>query len=351
MMRSALYYPHTQLQDEGGERLLKRALLLWDELEFIVPYPEYQAYYSDPVIAEAAELIGHNHCPTEDEKKRAHTDIEEIVTRPRLPDAFYFNARTREPYEVYPQKFLPDTWDMLMHTQLAGQLLPNYDYPLSPVAGLCIMGILADACAGTTRARITDREAAYASVTGLLGSDRDVEGEVENRERVVACTLRLLNLENVSLRSLIDFRKKEAKESGHSLRDLRHRYVERIDSYLKRISDDTALTSSDLILLERQFESDMRDDLAVLKSELRREFEQALWSKEVIACLIAGAGAALAMVIGAPIAVAGVVTASGVPVTLGGIFSSRSKFLKSRAEILRKHPMAYLYEAAGGTRL
>jgi hypothetical protein len=58
-MRSALYYPHTELRQAnppvvasgggaggsggdsaGSEQLLKRSLLLWDDLEFIVPYPE-----------------------------------------------------------------------------------------------------------------------------------------------------------------------------------------------------------------------------------------------------------------------------------------------------------------------
>jgi hypothetical protein len=66
-MRSALYYPHTQLHQEGSERLLKHALLLWDELEFIVPHPDYQLSHENPLFARAMALIGRPHCPSDDE--------------------------------------------------------------------------------------------------------------------------------------------------------------------------------------------------------------------------------------------------------------------------------------------
>jgi hypothetical protein len=93
------------------------------------------------------------------------------------------------------------------------------------------MSILADACAGDTRARVTDRAGAYASIAGMLESDDELVEDAsrdERRDRIVAVTLKLLNLENISLSSLLDLRKREAKESGHSLRDLRHRYAENI---------------------------------------------------------------------------------------------------------------------------
>lgn len=351
-MRSALYYPHTRLGQDGSE-LLKRALLLWDDLEFIVPFPDYSATYKDRVVAEAVELIGRKHCPDEEEQQQAHDDIEELVTRPRLPEAFFYQVASSEIYGVYPQKFLEKTWEMLSDSKLAGSLLPNANLPVSPVTGLCIMSILADACAGTTRVRVTDRPGAYASIAGLLGSDAEPDKEAqidETRGRIVAVTLKLLDLENVSLSSLVDLRKREEKSSGHALRDLRHRYSERIEAHLKEISVST-LTKSDIDVLDRQFASDTRDDLAQLQSELKSEFKQALWSKDVIVSLIAGAGTVATIAFGAPLALAGVVTAAGAPATIGGVFASRGKFLKSRAELMRKHPLAYLYEARGGLQL
>lgn len=46
-----------------------------------------------------------------------------------------------------------------------------------------------------------------------------------------------------------------------------------------------------------------------------------------------------------------VLTAVGAPVTIGGVISAHSKWEKARADILKKHPMAYLYETASSQRL
>ena len=43
-MRSALYYPHTEIRSVP---LLKTAMLLWDHVEFIVPYSGYRPHYKD----------------------------------------------------------------------------------------------------------------------------------------------------------------------------------------------------------------------------------------------------------------------------------------------------------------
>jgi hypothetical protein len=83
-MLSAVYYPHTTLHSDtlASERLLKRSLLLWDQLEFIVPDRDFRPRYEDQLIARAMELIGRNHYPSDEEKKQAHEQIEELVTRP-----------------------------------------------------------------------------------------------------------------------------------------------------------------------------------------------------------------------------------------------------------------------------
>ena len=176
VMLRALYYPHTQLstKEPAGQRILKRALLMWDKLEFIVPYPNFKSSYSDPLVAEAIELIGENHYPNNEEKKKAHERIEELVTRPQIPDVFYYQGS--DPYDMYPEKLLPETWRTLTEGKLAGALLPNQDYPLSKQAGLMVMAILADCCAGTTRSRVTDRAQAYAGITNLLADEPKYSG-------------------------------------------------------------------------------------------------------------------------------------------------------------------------------
>ena len=53
-MRSALYYPHTEIRSEG---LLKTSLMLWDRLHVIVPFADYQPYYYSPEATKSFELI------------------------------------------------------------------------------------------------------------------------------------------------------------------------------------------------------------------------------------------------------------------------------------------------------
>jgi hypothetical protein len=71
------------------------------------------------------ELISINHYPTEDEKRRAHAHNEDFVTG-TLPESFFY--ATREPIApdvgIYPQKLLPDTWNILEQAKLAGRPSP-----------------------------------------------------------------------------------------------------------------------------------------------------------------------------------------------------------------------------------
>jgi hypothetical protein len=49
-MRSALYYPHTQIK---SEHLLKTSLLLWDKVSVIAPWEHYLPNFDNPIAAEA----------------------------------------------------------------------------------------------------------------------------------------------------------------------------------------------------------------------------------------------------------------------------------------------------------
>ena len=166
-MRSALYYPHTTIDNVS---LVKTALLLWDKLEYIVPSREFHPRHGKRDVQRAMEIIGSARVPTTAEKKEAHTLVEEMVTS-NLPPQFYLSqdGKPRREYEIYPQKLLDETWHMLRESRLSGALLANSDYPMSEPAGLMVMSILADCCAGKTRTRVTDRGAAYATLAGLLG--------------------------------------------------------------------------------------------------------------------------------------------------------------------------------------
>jgi len=324
---------------------------MWDHLEFIVPFPKFKGRYSDPLVAEAIEVIGKNRCPNEEEKRDAHERIEELITRPQLPEVFLYEGT--DPYEVYPQKFLPETWELLLESKHAGELLPNADYPVSNQLGLTIMAILADCVAGETRSRVTDRGQSYASLAGLLVTNEDslrerlVDSDLRTHvgeDSIISLRLTQPDIDNLSLEQLITFRKKEALENGHTLRKLRHNYVERLENQVKEMTSNAKLTLSDLEELERQYFQASLDDFVALKKELGFEFGENV-TKTVVITALAGAGTLAATFYPsiAPI-VKGVVKASGAPITIGGAISTRNKYNKARAEILRKHPMALLYE-------
>jgi hypothetical protein len=95
---------------------------------------------------------------------------------------------------------------------------------------------------------------------------------------------------------------------------------------------------------KRQFADDMRIDLANLKQELGSTGREALLSKEMLLTALASVGAIATWAFGAPIPIAGTVTAAGVPATLIGTAATANKYLASRRAIMQKHPMAYLYE-------
>jgi hypothetical protein len=352
-MFSALYYPHTQLStsDLAGQRILKRALLMWDHLEFIVPDPHFKTWYDDPLVAEAIELIGKNHYPSDEEKANAHDQIEELITRPFLPEAFYYSGF--DPYEVYPQKLLPDTWELLEKSGHAGPLLEDFDRPVSNPFGHAVMAILADCCAGTTRSRVTDRLQAYASLAGLLKDDpiREVRDRLIDinlratppEEALVSLRLSLPDIDNLSLEKLIQFRKREASQGGHAYRKLRHNFVEKIEGQVRELTSNPKLTKSDITELEERFFQENVDEFTILKEELGFEIKDV--AKDFLVTVVAGSATLAANLFPevGPV-LRGVVTAAGAPVTINGAVSAGNKFFKARAEILRKHPLALLYE-------
>jgi hypothetical protein len=104
-MRSALYYPSTVIESES---LLKTSLLLWDHVHIMVPWDGFRPPYSHPEQAEAVELIGVLRVPSDEEKRDAHSLVEDFATRP-LPEAFSYKQKDSSyDWPVYSQKLLPD---------------------------------------------------------------------------------------------------------------------------------------------------------------------------------------------------------------------------------------------------
>lgn len=344
-MRSALYYPHTEI---GDGRILKTALLLWDEIHVIVPTKEYRPEYESRQHSEAFEMIGNCHVPTPDEQQEAHEIISDFAMRP-LPKAFSYIPSNlpnegNEIYELYPEKLLMSTWEMLRQGGFIGAALPNADFPASNAMGLGLMGILADCCAKDTFTRVTDRAESYASLQGLLTDDGSPAGEVAVNELVPAA-VKIVNSNRLDFDRLIAFRKNEDAAS----RDLRHRLQKRIEEQAEIIAKSKSKTKREEAL--RQFESDTQDDYTLLKEALKMKTIETFASKEIIVTILGAVGMAVTAGLAAHLAMPEVATATGGAVTIGGLVATKSKFSSERRKLLQEHPTAYLYEAAGGLRL
>jgi hypothetical protein len=344
-MYTALYFPHTEVRSKS---LVKAALLTWDKLETIIPFPEYRPRY-EGVVARAMEIVGAARPPTVAEKKRVHTLVEDLVKR-GVPETFSYRPNGFEPdYEMWPGKLAHETWQLLADNGLVGGALPGSDYPASQAAGLTFMSIIADVMAGDTRARITDRSLAYATIANAPNVALESHSNAADFEQVVPLSFKTIDIDAVPIERLIAFREREEKSAkSRDYRALRHNYLDRLAAHLKTIAG-YSVGSPDRIELDRIFAQKMEDDLADLKYELGVAKKDVIFSKEILA--LVGMVGGLSALVGSgpfsavPLAIAGAVKSAGFAITVGGPVALSYKYGAARKKILRQHPMAYLYEA------
>ncbi len=352
-MTTALYYPHTHVQNKG---LLKTALLLWDSLDRIVPHSHFRepSTYSSKVYDEAAEIVTRPLVPSRKEKNTAHRQLVEYLEK--YPHQFLTatpqsrNRHYRPDYLIYPDKFLRNTWSLLQRHDLAQWDNRARDYGVPPAMGLLMMSVLADACAGKQRQRVTDRVDAYSwlqekeaqhlgaeYVTGLDASEC-----APSYDRLISMSLEVLDAKRVSIRKLIAFRKREARTSGSDYCAFRKRYRKRLATCLDNIRKE-AKTKRDVNEIERQFKADLRDDLRDLKQELGLASQKALFSTEVALSAIAVGGALVEPI-------SGITTLATTMKSIGiaPLLKTRAEYRAARRKALRSHDMSLLYLGKGG---
>ncbi len=201
--------------------------------------------------------------------------------------------------------------------------------------GLSVMSILADSCAGTQKRLVTDKVKSYRAVheaiTALHGGTFGTANPLEH-ERLVTISLKVVDPSRFSLARLVDYRKREERDA--SLRDLRHNYLKKVDSFAARAA--AGQHDGDKREIERQFELEVKDDLRHLKEALRMKAESTLLSKEV------GVGV---------LAAAGVMTPVAVPAALLGVGALVKRAIAYRAErrqVFRDNAMSWLFQLQGG---
>ena len=341
-MYSALYYPHTTIQDTG---LLRTALLMWDELHYIVPHEHFTVNYATKEENEAIEIIGRQRVPSSEEQAAAHDLIEDFVTRP-LPAAFNFALDvTRSNYELYPQKLMPSTWELLRNKSLVGRPLANADYPSTAETGMSLMSILADCCAGDSLSRVTDYGTAYAAIAGALVEEDQAEAALQDaRRELMSVPVEVASVDKIPLGKLVELRKNEQKNgSAAGTTRLRHNLVDDVNEHAKQLA--VAKTPSDRSETKRLYRQKLEINMKELHEALKLEATTIITSKEILTAVLGGVGAIGALALNVVVPVVGIPAAA---VAIGGLLSTRAQFARTRSAILDKNPMAYLYEARGG---
>jgi hypothetical protein len=330
---SSLYYPSAGISNEV---LLYNGLLLWDQLEFISPFDGYDYYdHSDNHdLSHAKEILVKPFLPNRENKKMAH-DIIIALANSDLPEWFFYEFNQQDTYSMYPQKLLPETWEELQKSKLAKKHKNSYDFVLSSSFGLTIMAILADVCAGKQKRTITDLASAYAGLTRFITKANEGTYSLQKNEalsqyeQLITLSIEAVDVKSIPLKKLINFREKEFKTGGGHYTKLRHNYLNKIDSYVKRLSSE-AVHKGDQEEILRQFKSEIEDDLDSLADALETKRHEILFSKETLVAVAASAGAIIEPITAGVIGV-GTLTRMGF------------NYVDGKRKVQREHAMSWLH--------
>lgn len=324
-MFSALYYPHVSMSPD----LFKNALFLWDKIEYIAPDKYFRPWYKDAEMNEAVDFFAERHVPSNEEKRQCNRAILDLLSRP-LPEWFYVtDISINHRYSFYPEKFCPETWEMLKSKKLAVAIGDGFEtsFPL----GLAIMSILADCCAGTQKRLVTDEIASYSALDRYLATIGGAElGKFDDRsEQLVTISLKIMNFKNIQLSRIVQLREKEKTSTGAYLTAFRHSYLKKIEEYIDRLSK--AETENDVSEIKRVFEQDMRKDYDLLWDELKDEAKKVFFSNEMATALVM-------------VTAAGFLSPTLAPIIAGGaLYRKKVEYRAARNKSLKGHPMSWLY--------
>lgn len=332
---TSLYYPSASV---SNPRLLHHGLLLWDQIEYITPFQGYKEYSPDdtPELVKAKDLLLKPYLPNQSNKALAHQIILELANSD-LPEWFLYGINEQDTYSIYPDKLLPETWNQLWDSKLIKNAKgDSYNYIMSSSFGLTIMSILADICAGKQKRTVTDKIAAYAGLTRYITKANDglygKEEVLNDYERLVTISLELIDVQKIPMDKLIKFREKESGAQGYHYTTLRHNYLDKIDSYIKRLCTE-ALHIGDQEELLRQFKNEMQSDLSSFADALETKQVELVYSKETLVAVAAAAGTVIDPI------TAGIVG-------VGSLVRLGFNYTDAKKKLQREHAMSWLCNLA-----
>lgn len=343
MSTAALYYPNvtivaprhagqSQNYDRTDLKLLTTAVLLWDTLEVIVPYPEFQPspmigenqHDDEKAISEAFEMVVKPRALTDPEKNKLFARLEKLIAG-GVPETLRFKVQM-DNYNMYPEKLDPRIWELLYGAGLVSDGTSGY-YGLQRDFGLIVMGMIADICAGGTRRKVTNYQDAHEAYSRLVatqsGAIQDFQPDLERAYTTLASiSLKSVDVGKFTLGKLVALRRRE-NEDG-LLPPLRRNYRAAVDRYVERIKKD-ATSPADVELIEQEFAQEIRDDFRHLQEMLGLEGGGMVLSKgtSVLTSILSGNWAAV----------------------VGSLINALPSYQLKRQQVLEKHESAWLYAA------
>lgn len=349
-MTSAVYFPLIH----PGESLLKRALLTWDHVE-VFSTADYRCHHLQGEFLEAWELVCRPRDFSIDEQAELHQRLKQAATS-GIPHDLRFD------YKVYKQfrgllsprisaHLGEATAELLLELGLAGRDDEGQICGNSGTVSM-IFALQAEISAGVTKQQITDHKDTYSAYCRLLGDacHRYDKLPLREEEQLLSVALQTVGLQNISLRQLINFRRREIKEPG--IRVLRRKFAESLTNFVSDISNNKILTNADWDEVQRNYRVQVEDDIRILSREMGCETTAFVLSKTILAPIVMGSGVLLSLLMAqaypslAAAGAAASVTASQAVLSIAEVISEGRDTINKRATILESHPLAYIYELA-----
>lgn len=337
-MHSALYYPFTGPERES---FVKTSLFLWDTVDFIVPFHDFMPRGRSRDETEALEIIARPYVPTNADKKNAHEEFEKICEA-EIADQFIFNLSSPErAYNFYPQKLLPETWDLLAESRLAHVIKCEdgvSDASTNGLFGYYMMSVLAVCCSNERKRLVTDNHDPYRTLANIMVDEMPTYADQDDwHGRLISISLNGPDFGDISLKRLVELRKNE----DQLLQEMRRSFTATVDETASCIAEHTDNPNiiDDLI---KGFIDKTEKDLAELKRALNRSATSLILSKECAFSIATYAASLLA----SP-ATGGLLLAGGAVLTAGGLTRGLMSYQDRRRKFLREHPTSWLLAAAG----
>lgn len=333
-MDTGLYFPHTMCRDK---ELLKSALFLFDEFEYIVPWEGFEKEYpsEDPHVQETVELIGKPIIPSPVEQKAAHKEIAQVCMGKMASQLNFRPSGKREDggYLIFPQKFDQATWDLLEEKKLIKQLGKevDYDYFMTQILGQFMMAMLALACSGNKKQKkqlVTDNPNAFKAL--YLASADDIRTNLSKIQDahhwLLNIRIKSFDFKKISFSRILSLRKKETP----LLHELRKNYLENHQSCLSEI-EEVSNNPREIDRCIRRYTDQAEQNLKELKQALRLHSATTLLSKTIVSAV-------------AGIASETIVPSSGFLASSAVLVSQLIEYKDKRRELLKNHKFAWFYE-------